>query len=370
MSFFLPQEILHLIIDHLHDEPETLRTCCLVSTVLVQRARRYLFAKIDFRPPHSHLSRWEETFPDPTSSPAHHARTLSVIYPTPINGGDADVLRTFCGVVHFRLDTNSWPDARISLLPFHGFSPVIRSLHLKFSRLPTSEILNFICSFPSVEDLTLVSRSVRSREVAWDSPPTSPRFTGSLELDLRDGFQIVISRLLDLPNGLRFKRLTVPWLVPEDVASTTSLVSRCSNTLEYLSITNFILGAPRASSIDLSKATKLRDVLFRCTDLDVQWITTALRTAKFENIQRISLDIPRDGMSHPGWSELDSLLVRFWTSRPRRVDVVCDSADGSEGAVEHVAGLLPQITGGPVGLNFVERSNSDKFSRNLPREFI
>ena len=77
----------------------------------------------------------------------------------------------------------------------------------------------------------------------------------------------------------------------------------------------------RDSSIDLSKAMKLKDIVFRCDDSDVGWITEALRTAKFDNIQRISLDIPQEGLPHPRWSGLDSLLVRSWTSHPRRVDV-------------------------------------------------
>ena len=242
MSPSLPQEILDLITDHLRDEPKVLKTCCLVSTTWVSRTQKYLFAQINLHPIHSRLSRWRETCPDPTNSPAHNTQTLSILYPVPITAVDTDTLRTFCSVVHLRLDTNSWTDARMPLMPLHGFSPVVTSLHLSFTHLQNSEIFNFICSFHLLEDLTLVSRDARSKQEAWNSPPTSPRLTGSLKLDLKDGLQSVTDRLLDLPDGLHFKSVTVPWLVPEDVASTTNLVSRCSETLEYLTITNFLSG--------------------------------------------------------------------------------------------------------------------------------
>ena len=49
MSCTLPPEILDLIIDHLHDEPATLKTCCVVSKSWVPRTRKHLFALVEFR---------------------------------------------------------------------------------------------------------------------------------------------------------------------------------------------------------------------------------------------------------------------------------------------------------------------------------
>ena len=57
-------------------------------------------------------------------------------------------------------------------------------------------------------------------------------------------------------------------------------------------------------------------------------------------------------MSHPELSDLDS-LARFWTSRPHPVEVMRHSMDRSEEAREYVTGLSPQLTEGPVGMNFV-----------------
>ncbi|KAF9647951.1 hypothetical protein BDM02DRAFT_3065508, partial [Thelephora ganbajun] len=50
MSSSLPQEILDLIIDHLRDEPDMLKICCIVSKPWVQRTRKHLFVHIKFHP--------------------------------------------------------------------------------------------------------------------------------------------------------------------------------------------------------------------------------------------------------------------------------------------------------------------------------
>ena len=251
MSLLLPQEIIDLIIDLLRDELQVLRTCCLVSTMWVPRTQKYLFAKINLHSLHYRLSRWREIRPNPTSSPTHNIRSLSISRPVPIIAVDTYTLRTFRSVVHLRLDTDSVSDALVSLQLLHGFSPIITSLHLSFSHLQYSEIFDFICSFHLLEDLTLVSCATRGRQGAWNCPPTSPRLTGSLKLDLQDGLQSVTALLLDLPSGLRFKSVTVPWLGPEDITCTMKLVSSCSKTLEYLTITNFLSGmSPSVPMLD------------------------------------------------------------------------------------------------------------------------
>lgn len=51
MGCSLPPEILDLIIDNLHDEPTTLKTCSVVSKSWIQRARKHLFVDIEFHPP-------------------------------------------------------------------------------------------------------------------------------------------------------------------------------------------------------------------------------------------------------------------------------------------------------------------------------
>ena len=64
-----PQEILDLIIDHLHDEPATLKTSCLVSKAWVQRARKHLFAHIVLDSPDWSVPGGREHFPTQRALP-------------------------------------------------------------------------------------------------------------------------------------------------------------------------------------------------------------------------------------------------------------------------------------------------------------
>ena len=239
MSCSLPPEIVDLIIDHLHDEPATLKACCLVSKSWIQRTRIHLFVDIKFHPLGRRVSRWRETFPDRTNSPAHHTRTLSICHPQLITAADVHTLLTFCGVLQLTVDTDLWHDQRVSLVPLRGF-PVLRSLHLTLTSLPDSEIFGLVCSLPLLEDLALVSRNRRRANGGWNIPPTSPRLTGSLELRMIEGIGSTTRRLLDLPNGLHFTKIAVPWFSGGDILSTMYLVSRCSGTLESLDITNHL----------------------------------------------------------------------------------------------------------------------------------
>ena len=239
MSCSLPPEILDFIIDLLRDEPTTLNACCVVSKSWIQRTRKHLFVDIKFHPPGRRVCRWRETFPDPLDSPAHHTQILSIRNPQLITGADTGTIRTFCGVERLTVDTDLWHDQWVSLTPLRGFSSVLRSLHLSFTSLPDSEVFGLICSLPLLEDLALVSRS-RRRGGGWNTPSTSPKLTGSLELRMVEGIHSATYRLLDLPNGLHFTKIAVAWVSKEDAMSTMYLVSRCSNTLESLDIANHL----------------------------------------------------------------------------------------------------------------------------------
>ena len=72
-----PPELFDDLVDLFHDQPETLKRCCLVSKSWVSRARKHFFSRIVF---HSltDLNAWKDAFPDPAVSPAWHARSLSL----------------------------------------------------------------------------------------------------------------------------------------------------------------------------------------------------------------------------------------------------------------------------------------------------
>ena len=243
MSCSIPQEILDLIVDHLHDEPTTLKACCVVSRSWIHRTRTHLFARVEFHAPKSHVELWKKIFPDPSRSPAHHTRHLSIRGIALVTAADADSaggwIRTFNNLVHLRLHSIDFKsDHRASLVPFHGLSPTLTSLHLSYTSL---EVLDLLCSFPLLEDLALVFFNLSGGDV-WDTPSTSPKLTGSLELSGLAPIRPAVRRLLSFPGGLHFANITVS-CPDEDVRSTMDLVSRCSDTLESLTTDHHTPGA-------------------------------------------------------------------------------------------------------------------------------
>jgi hypothetical protein len=232
MSSPLPPEILDLIVDHLHDEPTALKACCVVSKAWIHRTRTHLFASVEFHPSPSSIELWKKAFPGPSNSPAHHTRSLTVCWLWPVTAVDdaGGWIRAFQNLVHLHLRSLNWVE-RVSLVPFRGLSPTLKSLRLTCT---PSDVLDLICSFPLLEDLALIAPSLGNWNYVWNTPPTSPKLTGSLHLSMFGGIRPVARRLLSLPNGLHFTKITV--VLDGDIHSVTDLVSGCSDTLESISV--------------------------------------------------------------------------------------------------------------------------------------
>ena len=243
MSPPLPQEISDLIIDLLHGEPDALKACSLVSKSWVHRTREHLFAHVKFSS-ESDFKLWQKTFPDPSNSPAHYARSLSIrrsdaVLPAHTSVGDW--IRTFSGVVRLHVETFGL-GRDIPLVPLHGLSPTLKSLRVDCSLFtPSSEIFSLVCSFPLLEDLTFVSHDYDSEFGKWYIPSTSPKLTGCLELWADHTIRPIARRLLELPSGLHFSKIYVS-CYQEGVEAMMDLVPRCSDTLESLSIIDYGAG--------------------------------------------------------------------------------------------------------------------------------
>ena len=124
-------------------------------------------------------------------------------------------------------------------IPFHGSSSTLISLHLTAAFI---DVFDLVCSFPLLEDLALVMLDSEAETDGWNAPSTSPKLAGSLDLRMIRGIGSAIHRLLDLPGGLHFTKITV--LCPyNDLELITDLLSRCSDTLESLAVFNFFLSA-------------------------------------------------------------------------------------------------------------------------------
>ena len=194
-----------------------------------------------------------ETFPDPFSSPAHHTRSLVISGLTAVTAVTTHGLawaRSFHSITTLTVDTHWWDDGEVSLSRLHGLSPTLTSLFVHRSSLPLSEAFNLTCSFPLLEDLSLCSFFPKRRHLTDEKnvPPTSPKLTGSL---LLKGDTISMTRrLLNLPGGLRFSKITMG-CSDAYLELVVDLVWRCSDTLESLCLDHFSSGAfPSAPALD------------------------------------------------------------------------------------------------------------------------
>ena len=244
MSCFLPPEILDIVVDHLHEDPVTLKKCCVVSKSWVPRTRRHIFERVNFSARRPSPAMWAMKFPDPSNSPAHYTRTLTFAGINNI-AADADVcrwIRAFHNVVHLRVTmaVGDWVVCgQMTLVPFYGLSPAVRSIYLECVYAPPSEVFDLLWSFPLLRDIELISCNLVSGAGTWTTPLTSPPLTGSLELH---GWLAIVPRFLDLPNGLNFTKITSGCSTGADFKLGMDLVSACSGTLEYLNIVDCFPG--------------------------------------------------------------------------------------------------------------------------------
>ena len=174
---YLPPGILDYIIDLLHDNPRALKECCLVSKSWIPPTRKHLFAHVRF----GVEADLDETFPDPSTSPARYTKTLHVGCLDAVTPADTEPggwIRDFSRVVNLEIKSRcafiNEPGA--PLVQFHGLSPVIKSLRVDFLVLPPSWVFNLILSFPLLEDLALFGPPSITVMVLMDcQPPSSPR---------------------------------------------------------------------------------------------------------------------------------------------------------------------------------------------------
>ena len=232
----LPPELLDYIVDHLYDTRDTLENCCLVSKLWAHRTRKHLFVVVKFRTEED-VQAWKNAFPDPSTSPAHYTRSLSVWCVGAVTAADAEErgwISVFSRVVHFDVEFDG---PKNSLLPFHGFSPVLKSIHVDYSHFPCSQILNFVHSFPLIEDLSLLVWSGDLIDDTDGQPTTvQPPLTGMLNIDAHKGMEHIIPQLFPPQNGLHFRKLDLGLFCEHDVLVTSTLVERCSLTLESLEV--------------------------------------------------------------------------------------------------------------------------------------
>ena len=99
--------------------------------------------------------------------------------------------------------------------------------------------------------------------------------------------------------------------------------------------------------LDLSKFTKLKDVVFGCTGPDIRRVTMTLQTAQSINLEEITIRSPRKPIlesAYREWQDLDRLLLQFWTSRSIRPRIGYKDREEGRELRYLVPGMLPELT--------------------------
>ena len=215
---------------------------------------------------------------------------------------------------------------------------------------------------PLLEVLILQGVTTQGDADERGTPSTSPRLTGSLHvLDLTPS---VIRGLLGFPNGLHFAKIVASCPV-ESTKSVVDLISSCSDTLESLTVgfnslslfsfasvvSKYLTPAVAPRPLVLSEVVKLKDVELKCIGLNVQWITTTLRTAKPTNLRKITITItspdrlvnPVGEMVRREWRDVDYLLDQLWASDSVLPEIMYEESETANGLGESVRSLLPEL---------------------------
>lgn len=248
----LAPEIIDHILDDLHDEPEVLKKCSIVAKSWIPRTRRHLFAEIIFTDL-TVLQLWKQAFPNPLSSPGQFTKTLYIAALCNVTMADRDAggwIRAFSNVCSFEVCTEEEDfNFRVSLVPFHGFSPSLKSLSFITRSLHFEKMLNLAFSFPLLENLSVDHAGVSNRDYEGDedddpdeilvrTPEVYPPFNGKLDLSfLPWNLAFFPNELSKVPNGIRFRELSLLcYSEKSSVEPLKALVAMCSNTLESLDL--------------------------------------------------------------------------------------------------------------------------------------
>ncbi|KAF9789338.1 hypothetical protein BJ322DRAFT_1105203 [Thelephora terrestris] len=228
----IPQEICDRIVNFLHDDPETLEQCCLVSKSWVLCTQKHIFAVVKFVIPHD-LEAWKNTFPDPSNSPAHHTHTLLIYCMRGTTVADVTKggwIQTFSSVMRFEARNVNDAVLEIFLSTFHN---TIKALHMGRSCTLLLQLVNLIYPLLVLRDLSLTSCDFDPGGPLTITYSNPPPLTETLGLQVSFGMTSMVHQLLDIPSGLHFRESR---LISSNFACMGRLVEACSGTLEYLEL--------------------------------------------------------------------------------------------------------------------------------------
>lgn len=229
----LPPELLAEIVDHLADDPVSLRHCAIAARTFVPSCRRHLFRRIVFRA--HNLPAWKTTFPNPSTSPAPYAREMRIHISSEAPMRLSEYMPYFSHVrdltlIGGRCENRDW------ILSLGQLPPSIRSLTMKFASITNAQVFEIMEQLPNLDDLSLsafkgAGLTLEAGEIL------KGRYNGKLDLLLMDDFHAGIVRsLLNAPEGLGFRSIKALCNTEDDFPVYVDLVASCQDTLVDLDI--------------------------------------------------------------------------------------------------------------------------------------
>ena len=86
-------------------------------------------------------------------------------------------------------------------------------------------------------------------------PLASPPLTGTLTISLPRTVERLVTWLLELPNGIHFRKFRFRWGWTKDVERVMDLVHACSSTLEHVDFEHQVDGELRHPSVSIVRLT-------------------------------------------------------------------------------------------------------------------
>ena len=165
-----------------------------------KRTRGHLFSKVMFRSA-ANLESRKQTFPDHSDSPACYTQILTVECPEAVKIADAGAeggwIRAFSRVVRLNVHAERARGRRgislpsFSLIPFHGFSHVLKRLCIICAFLPNAQIFDLISTLPLLKDLFLFADGLDDGNTSDSDSDTSLPAKSPLTRDEEHGRTLI-----------------------------------------------------------------------------------------------------------------------------------------------------------------------------------
>ena len=247
---YLPQEIKDQVIDLLHEDEETLRSCALVSRSWLRQCQKHLFAEV--RIGYHLLMKWCRNVAPGEDGLSSFTRKLYVSHRSPrefeiVMPHLSSFKRVESLVIsdYDCMDLDNEPYLPIAPDQYYGhFGESLCSLNLLYPSESLGALLPLIYLFPHLESLTIEGFMAAGDEHPAPPSPNSPNpnaFKGKLHLRLLAGNDMhILSKLAKYP--LRYDHVSIGGSSRELGVHFNNLISACSRTMKTLDVSQKYTG--------------------------------------------------------------------------------------------------------------------------------